>query len=300
MAAPKPLPVWDRANKKPFEEYLEDHPSTYETRPRWSPMAWLESQPLYDWAVAALQHTRKSANKIQPFIEKHKIDMSDFEPVIYRSYSEFFTRRLRSGARSFPDTPARMGAFAEARYFGWESIAPDQRFPIKARSLDQGAILGEQEYARPFVGGPVLIARLSPVDYHHVHYFDDGKTLSHRHVGGRLWTVHWKALQTKEDILFANERLINILETKHFGKVAFVEVGAMTVGRIVQVHPLDRDFARGAEKSYFCFGGSAVVVLGEAGRWRPCADILQNTQKSIETLIRLGDAVADGNIQSIN
>src|SRR3954470_15366322 len=84
MAKPESLPVWDRKNEKLFDEFLDDHKSTYETRPRRSLTAWLESQPIFDWLMAAVQHSGRSARKIQPFIEKHKIDMSEFEPVIYR------------------------------------------------------------------------------------------------------------------------------------------------------------------------------------------------------------------------
>jgi len=292
MARPQSLPVWDRKNQRFFEEFLEDHKSTYETRPRWSPTAWLEAQPSYDWLVSAMQNMRHSARKIAPFVKRHKIDMSEFKPVIYRSYAQFFTRKFREGVRPFTTAPREMAAFAEARYFGWEKVAPDQKLPIKGRSLSPNLILGDHESARPFEGGPVLLARLSPVDYHHVHYFDDGKTMSDKHIGGRLWTVQWKALQSKDDILFVNERYVSILDTKHFGTVAFVEVGAMTVGRIVQVHPLDQSFKRGSEKSFFCFGGSAIVVFGEPGRWRPCDDILTHTLESTETLVRLGDVVA--------
>jgi phosphatidylserine decarboxylase len=292
MAKPEPLPVWDRKHDRLVQEYLDDHVSTYETRPRRSPTAWLESQPAYDWFIAALQNTRRSKRKIVPFIKRHNIDMSEFQPVISRSYSEFFTRRFKPDARRFPEAPHQMGAFAEARYFGWEAIAPGQKLPIKGHSLDAEAILGAPERARPFKGGPVIVARLSPVDYHRVHYFDDGQTLSDQHIGGRLWTIHWKALQNKDDILLVNERYVSILSTKHFGNVAFVEVGAMTVGRIVQVHPLDRPFERGAEKSYFCFGGSAIVVFGEPGRWKPSDDIVEHTQQNIETLVRLGEPIA--------
>jgi phosphatidylserine decarboxylase len=91
------------------------------------------------------------------------------------------------------------------------------------------------------------------MDYHHVHYPDDGETLDQARVGRRLWTVNWHALLNQEDILFRNERQINILQTSNFGRLAFVEVGAMSVGRIVQVHPLDTAFRRGEEKSIFKF-----------------------------------------------
>jgi phosphatidylserine decarboxylase len=70
-----------------------------------------------------------------------------------------------------------------------------------------------------------------------------------------------------------------------------VEIGALSVGRIVQVHPLERPFERGEEKSVFKFGGSAIIVFGESGSWRPSDDLLEYTKRGIETLVRLGDTV---------
>lgn len=153
-------------------------------------------------------------------------------------------------------------------------------------------ILGTEKRAAPFAGGPILLARLSPMDYHHVHYPDDGTTRDTDWIGRSLWTVNWRALLNQPDILFRNERQIHILETRHFGLLGFVEVGAMSVGRIVQVHPTETEFHRGEEKSVFKFGGSAIVVFGEVRAWRPADDILEHTAKGIETLVRLGDRVA--------
>ena len=206
---------------------------------------WLESHPVYDWLVAAYQNTHRSARQIEPFIKKHHIDMTEFEPVVYRSFAEFFDREFRPGVRTFPQAADEMGAFAEARYFGWERLEDDQEFPLKGHSLSARRILGNEERARPFIGGPIILARLSPMDYHHVHYPDDGITLDQERLGYRLWTVNWHALLNKQDILFSNERQINILETRNFGRLAFVEVGALSVGRIVQVHPLDTHSSAG-------------------------------------------------------
>jgi hypothetical protein len=41
------------------------------------------------------------------------------------------------------------GAFAEARYFGWEALDSAQKVPIKGRSLDAAKILGSEERAKP-------------------------------------------------------------------------------------------------------------------------------------------------------
>jgi phosphatidylserine decarboxylase len=257
---------------------MDDHTPTYETKPQRSIAQWIKSQPIFDWLYAAYENTRWSAREIEPFVRKYHIDMGEFEPVAYRSFAEFFDRRFRAGVRKFPSAPGEMGAFAEARYFAWDRVAAEQRFPVKGHSLSPEQILGNAQRARPFIGGPVLLVRLAPVDYHHVHYPDHGRTLDHDRRGHRLWTVNWHALLNKPDILFSNERNINILATRHFGRLAFVEVGALSVGRIVQVHPLDAPFQRGEEKSVFRFGGSAIVVFGEPRMWRPSDDLLEHTK----------------------
>jgi phosphatidylserine decarboxylase len=147
MAKPLPLPVWDRHAGKLIEEFMDDHPSTYESRPRRSLNQWLESEPLYDWLPAAYQNTRRSARQIGPFIRKHNIDMSEFKPVIYRSFAEFFDREFRLGARTFVAAPDQMAAFAEARYFGWERLEADQQLPVKGHSLSAEKILGNEKRA---------------------------------------------------------------------------------------------------------------------------------------------------------
>jgi phosphatidylserine decarboxylase len=291
MAKPLPLPVWDRQAGTLVTEWMDDHQTTYESQPQRSIRQWIKSQPLYDWLIAAYQNTRHSTREIDPFIRKYKIDMNEFEPVEYRSFAEFFDRRFRPGARRFPPAPHEMGAFAEARYFAWERLSTEQQFPIKGYSLNAEHILGNAERAGPFIGGPILLVRLAPVDYHRVHYCDDGTTLDHDRLGRRLWTVNPHALRSKQDILFSNERYINILETRHFGRLGFVEIGALSVGRIAQVHPLDAPFRRGEEKSVFRFGGSAIVVFGEPGAWRPSDDLLKHTRDGVETLVRLGETV---------
>ena len=86
---------------------------------------------------------------------------------------------------------------------------------------------------------------------------------------GMVPAVHANRLELfateKQDILSSNERNVNLLETRHFGRLGFVEIGALSVGWIVQTNPLDKPFQRGQEKSVFRFGGSAIVVFGKRG-----------------------------------
>ena len=106
---PLPLPIWDRQARKRISEFMEDSHSTYESRPWRSLNQLLESHPLYDWMLAAYQNSHRSARKIEPFIRKHNIDMSEFEPVQYRSYADFFERRFRPGSAAFPLITTRWG-----------------------------------------------------------------------------------------------------------------------------------------------------------------------------------------------
>jgi phosphatidylserine decarboxylase len=65
----------------------------------------------------------------------------------------------------------------------------------------------------------------------------------------------------------------------------------MCVGKIVLTHT-EGEFLRGDEKGYFLFGGSTVVVLGQRGVWQPEAELLEQTARKRETLVRLGEPVA--------
>jgi phosphatidylserine decarboxylase len=292
MSKPTPLTVFDRRSGQTFEEFMDDSPATYESQPSRAPDQGLEAHPLYDWLVALWQNSRWTARKIEPFVRKHKIDMSEFEPGPFKSYAEFFDRRFLPGKRRFPENAAEMGAFGEGRYFGWQRLDPGMAFPVKGTALEPEQLLGKKDWVEAFVGGPVILARLNPTDYHHLHFPDDGRVVEEDRLGYRLFTVNPPALRNQPDLLFRNERHIQLLQTEHFGLLGFVEVGALSVGRIVETHPKGQPFRRGGEKSVFKFGGSAVVLFGQKGAWRPADDILEHTRKGQETYLRLGEVIA--------
>jgi hypothetical protein len=52
----------------------------------------------YDSAYALWQNTRWSRRKIAPFVRRHGIDMSQFEPGQYESYNDFFVRGCTSAS----------------------------------------------------------------------------------------------------------------------------------------------------------------------------------------------------------
>ena len=238
------------------------------------------------------QSSRLSSRRIKPFIEQFNIPMSEFDEGPFQSFNDFFIRKFKPGMRPFVSAESELPAFAEARYYAFEKITAEQKFPVKGKDLSIEALLGSGEKAEPFLGGPLLLARLCPVDYHRFHFPDSGNFLETYRLAGPLHSVNPLALQFKGDILVTNERQVSILQTDHFGKLAYVEVGALCVGKIVQTCREDGKFQRGDEKGYFLFGGSTVIVVGQPGYWKPDSDLLFQTSEGRETWIRLGEQVA--------
>lgn len=261
----------------------------------------LFTNKFFSQAYGALQDLPSSHRKVRPFIEKFQIPIADYEagtrPALdqrdsYRTFNEFFIRKFRLGKRSFVTDPKKMAAFAEARYVGFEQIEESKTYPVKGNYLLAKDLIGNDQVSKIFEGGPLMIARLCPVDYHRFHYPDSGKVLDNFRMPGAYDSVNPLALRYKNQVFIKNERHVSILQTENFGRLAYIEVGAICVGKIVQSHRWNKPFMRGEEKGYFLFGGSTVIVLGEKGLWKPSSDIITNTNKGIETYLHLGQEAA--------
>jgi len=249
----------------------------------------------------SFQDMPASHRKVRPFIDKFKINIDDYEagsrPASdvrdsYKTFNEFFIRKFKLGKRPFVSEPHRMPALAEARYVGFDAIDEKKLYPVKGQFLLAKDLIGNDKVAKIFEGGPLMIARLCPVDYHRYHYPDNGKILDHFRVPGAYDSVNPLALKFKNQIFIKNERHVSILQTENFGRLAYIEVGAICVGKIIQSHPWKKPFVRGEEKGYFLFGGSTVILLGEKGAWKPSSDIVSNTARGIETYLHLGQEIA--------
>jgi len=242
----------------------------------------------------AIQSSGMTQKKVKPFIKDFNINMDEYLPEEgrdsdspYSSFNQFFIRRFKDGKRPFVEGE-EFPAFSEARYFGYDSLSDDETIPVKGKYLSAKALLANEKWSETFADGPCLLARLCPVDYHRFHFPDDGEILDFYPVEGALHSVNPLALKKVPEIFSINERAVTIFETKNFGKLAYVEVGAICVGKIVQSREMTGSFERGQEKGYFLFGGSTVIVLGEKGKWKPDEVITEHTKSGMEVYQKLG------------
>lgn len=297
------ITYWDRRNAREEQEQVYGDALVqwiYGTRAGQIASESLLSRRWLSLLYGMYQASKLSGHKVEPFIQDFKIRMEEYEPGPFDSFNDFFIRKFRPSVRPFTQNADALAAFAEARYLAFESIRETQTFPVKGEHLTATALLGSAERARPFTDGPLLLARLCPTDYHRFHYPDSGRTTEHYAIHGLLHSVNPLALRYRSDIFATNERHVSILETEHLGRLAYIEVGALCVGKIVQTHPTNQPFRRGDEKGYFLFGASTVIVLGQKGAWIPSKDLLEQTAKNRETLVLLGEEVGKKALPSSN
>jgi phosphatidylserine decarboxylase len=239
-----------------------------------------------------MSHPR-SAAQIAPFIRKYGLDPTEFldPPESFRSFNEFFVRRLNPSARPLPADPATVIFPADARHLGFANVELTRDFYAKGQRFDVGALLQDPDLAARFARGAMVISRLCPLDYHRFHFPVAGRASAPRPIAGPLISVNPIALRRSLRALVENKRVITTIATPDLGDVLMIEIGATCVGTIAQTAP-PGPVARGEEKGYFAFGGSCVITLFEPGRVRLADDLLQHSTNGIELYARMGDHLA--------
>ncbi len=237
--------------------------------------------------------SRLSRPKIDRTIRDLDIDMADFVQPDggYRTFNEFFHRRLKAGARPFDPDPAVLCAPADARYFCYDRIDRNTCIPVKGSQFTISQLLGlPPEKTACFDNGCVMVARLCPVDYHRYHFPASGRLTRQWEIPGRYDSVNPVALALDIPVFAQNWRKVSLLELEGFGKAAYVEVGAFGVAGIVQTHKTP-SFGKMDEKGYFKFGGSTIVLVLPEGTLRLDDDLVANTRADYETLVKAGQRI---------
>ncbi len=226
---------------------------------------------------------------IKSFVKNNHIDMSQFEDVKYRSYNEFFSRHIKEGMRPFSEDPSIFCSPCDSALSAYR-IGEDTRVMIKGSPYTVAELLGDEAYAKTFLGGWFLVFRLGVTDYHRYAFPDDAEVLSSRKIKGVYHTVQPIAFE-RYNVYHRNSREWTAMKSYSFGEIVMCEVGALAVGKICN-HPGKTQVKRGEEKGYFKYGGSTIVVLVRDGVIDVDEDIIANTEGGLETPVKQGEAVA--------
>lgn len=227
-----------------------------------------------------------SVGMISRFIRENQIDMSQYEPVCYRSYNEFFTRRIRPGMRPLPEDPNILFSPCDCKASVY-LLDKEGTFVVKDTAYTAASLLRSRKIAGHFQNGYAVVLRLAVNDYHRYCYIDDGVKSENYFIPGVYHTVNPIANDYVK-IYKENAREFTMMKTKHFGNVVQVEVGALMVGRIKN-HQEAGSMKRGGEKGYFEFGGSTIVLLLQQDRVSIREDLIEETENQREIKILQGE-----------
>ncbi len=237
--------------------------------------------------MGAYMDSPLSRGRVKKALRNNTVDMTGVTETEFPHYNALFTRKRASDVFPFSSVPTDFCSPADCRLtvrpLKDGTVLHIKQAPYTAAELLEDVKLGEE-----FKDGYAFVFRLCPDDYHRYSFPDGGRLVSHKAIKGTFHTVNPIALE-KLPVFHRNCREVSVLETENFGRIAYIEVGAMMVGRIVN-HDIST-FARGDEKGYFAFGGSTVVILTAGDTVVPCEDILKNSDQGIETYVRSGEKV---------
>ena len=242
----------------------------------------------------AYRDSELSVRDIPPFIESFKgqLDMSSAEKPAseYKTFNEFFARKLRPGARPISgDSDDILVSAADCRLHVYNSVDDATRFWVKGRNYSTAGLLANDELAAEFRGGSMAIFRLAPQDYHRYHAPVAGQVVSITDVPGQLLTVNPIAVNcVHADVFTVNKRSVMVIDSAKFGRVAFVAIGATLVGSIVWTAKPGDIIQRGTELGYFKFGGSTCIALFRKDVVTWDQDISSNSLRSLENLVQMG------------
>lgn len=232
-------------------------------------------------------NSKKSVKKIEPFIEKYSIDMSDYKYKNYNSFNDFFVREIKPDKRPYPMDWNTLISVADAKLMVYK-INTELKMKIKNSIYSISELLKDDMLGKSYHNGTCLVFRLSVDDYHRYHYIDDGYVERSRTINGRLHTVGLISSE-RYNVYIENQREVSVLKTENLGEFIQIEVGAILVGKITN-HKA-REFKRGHEKGYFSFGGSTILLLIKEGVIKVDSDILKFSKEGIETKVRMGQKI---------
>ena len=252
------------------------------------PAQHVMTAPLTTAIVGAYMDTRNSAKRIDGFIRRNGIDLSDYIVSNYRCFNDFFTRKIKPGARPIDYDPDVLISPCDG-YLSAYRISSDSEFAIKDSYYDVEDLVGGDEIAKEYLNGICLVLRLGVENYHRYCYIDDGFKSRNYHIKGRYHSVQ-PIVVHRHPVFKQNTREYCLLHTKNFGTVTQIEVGACLVGKIKNHHEAGVTH-RGKEKGMFLFGGSTIVLLFKEGTLYIPDEVFEATENGEEAIIRYGSAI---------
>lgn len=238
---------------------------------------------LISWGASVLANAKLgccTTFAIEKFAKFYHINTDEMDGNIedFETFSEFFSRPLKEGARPIDADSNSIVFPADGKISQFGDLKEDFVLQAKGHYFTTEALLGDEGDAEYFQNGKFLTVYLAPSDYHRVHMPFAGKLLKMTYIPGELFSVNPLYTKNIPELLARNERVVCIFETA-VGKMAVVFVGATVVGSIstawagvvapngsreVCVSSYEHEkpeYAKGAEIGKFLMGSTVICLF---------------------------------------
>ena len=239
--------------------------------------------------------SKLSVKKINSFIKNFNIytDIFTNDPSDFKSFNDFFIRKLTPESRPINKDKNILISPGDGRLLAYTNIDINSLIQVKGITYSLSELLEDNPIANEYAGGTCLVLRLCPVDYHRLHFIDDGIPEKSNIVNGNYYSVNPTALERIPKLYCQNKREWSIFHSENFGDVILMEVGATCVGSIVQTYEPNKKISKGDEKSYFKFGGSTTILFFKENTVTIDDDILIQSSFGFETKVIMGEKIGE-------
>jgi len=267
-------------------------------------LRWLYGNPTGEMTLEALVKRKfisdwygkfmdkpSSVEKIAPFVKEFGINMNEVADTNFNSFNDFFIRKLKPSARPVDTSLMAIVSPGDGKLLAYPDIS-NANFIIKGVKFNLYGFLQDSTLANEFSGASMYILRLCPTDYHRFHFPLSAEVLYSKKIDGSYYSVSPIALREKIKLMTENKREYTVMKNSYVGKFIMAEVGATMVGSIIQTYK-KQIVCKGAEKGYFKFGGSTIVLLFKHGSVTIDKDLIENTAKGYETAVKMGEHIGE-------
>ena len=170
---------------------------------------------------------------IRGFSALYGVDVSEAErpAAEYSTFGDFFTRRLKAGARAIAPGEAVLASPADGALGQCGAITSGECLQAKGKTYAAAELVGGDADGADYAAGSFATVYLAPHNYHRVHAPLGGTITGFHYAPGQLWPVNRIGVARVEKLFAVNERLTTFLDTPA-GRCAVVMVGATCVGRM--------------------------------------------------------------------
>ena len=238
------------------------------------------------------------------FIKYYGVDLQEAERQDikdYKSFNDFFTRKLKKDARPLQAKPNELVSPADGAISQFGDIKSGRLMQAKGFDYSLNKLLGgDKSLTAQFQDSSFITIYLSPKDYHRVHMPYSGYLEKMIYIPGDLFSVNKATTNNIDNLFTRNERVVCIFNTETNGKMAIVFVGAMVVGSISttwhnrvynpekQIKTINYNTSKNTQQVFLSQGdevgffelGSTVIVLFERKNheWKQYVEVGNNVK----------------------